>query len=840
MGRAILHLLLVVLAAVVLFFAVPQAYRPQGVRLETYHGELARRREQAARDPRVVRIAVVWPKDGSRPESLFMGAQIAAEEVNRKTLLDPDLYREEYFTNPQYFKNLGTENGQKYCAGVPIKIPRDNGKFELRCTQIRLDRIDPCSDEEVEKAKDISADPRYVAVVGHSGSDIAKHASIRYQYANLLFFSVNATDPSLTTHGFGFVFRNIPTDEEVAEALAKTLIPFRSDKVGILYAPAGPSREVRYSHMLSAVNIFSSAGTRRQPGLDITFQEPYGSVRLPNYTGPCVPLPARLFDTTTERLYDRHVRRLRASVNEARQNGVQVMMLLDDQPQGAKAALTQIRLHGPEMRVLGGPAVDSPAFFDAPAQLVRLPATTAPVSYFSLPVGSQAKAEYVRARARELSFLFVGDWGAPIQIDEQTGRRVVELIGAQLDAARVREGEDLQSALTLVDSFSQDVTKTFEQGREQNPRDPWFVPGALGIYLGVLETTLANAAQARPGAPACLNLPTATPIPTLPPTPSPQQIGAGARTRVRPARATAPPVQWSFATGTRVGDFRPPQAPQQADWCDADKVRGTEQEPGTYQKAAAFLRATRDDFLPVNPADVATETPAAATVLALLTYKYGPQPYRERIEERIRSVIRRRAEVEDLDEPTAQKELDRVLNDPIRREEALWSLLAPPSELNYERSSLDPEGFLWRLFATAIIGENPADFGIKLRALSYVPPGPCTTSVASVFSPALKIESVQNFVRAYQERYKNDPREAYRDAPDSIAAQGYEAIKVLTQAYARKGSVVPTEAASILRLRQFDGLTGKISFTGTGDVENKLIFLKVFAGEGPAEFGCTR
>lgn len=848
MGRAVLHLLFAGLAALLIYVSLPQAFRPQGFRLETYYGEIAGKREQAARDPRAIRIAVVWPRDGSRPESLIMGAQVAAEEANRKTFIDPDLYKEEDV------KHLPMEGGRRYCEGVPLKIPNGDGRFVVRCTKIVLDRIDPCSEDEAEAAKELSADPKYVAVVGHSASDIAKHVSIRYQYTSLLYFAVNATDPALTTHGFGFVFRNVPTDNEVAEALAKTLVPSRRDKAGILFAQSGHSREVRPSHMLSAVNIFSSAGARRQPGLDISFHQPYGSVRPP-HSGPCVPFVARVFNSADERLYERHLRRLRASIDEARQNDVQIMMLLDDQPLGARAALSQIRLHGPEQRVLGGPPLDTPDFFDAPAgdgRLVRLPAATAPVSYFSMPSGGQEKANYVRARARELSYLFVGDWGAPIRIDDQTARRVVELIGAQLDAARVNEGEDLRTALELVNGFAEKVTPIFEEGRAQEPHDPWFVPGALGIYLGVLETTLANAARARPGVAACLQtLPTPTPVPTPPPVATPprmRQIVAGAAG----GRATPMPTpqgQWSFAARPAIGPFRAPEVAPLSDWCEAEKVRVSQQSPGTYQKAAAFLRVARAGFLPpekpaadaaATPADAARETPAAATVLALLTYKYGRQPYQQRIEERIRSVMTEQGRVTNQDPRVTQEQIGRALKDPNAREMALWSLLAPPAEANYEETSLDPEGFLWRLFATAIVGENPTDFGIQLRALSYVSPDPCTTSVASVFSSALKIDSVQSFVKAYRDRYRDDPRVGYRDDPDPIAAQGYEAIKVLAAAYARKGSVVPTEAASVLRRLEFDGVTGKITFDNTGDVKNKLVFLKVFGGQGPAEFGCKR
>jgi branched-chain amino acid transport system substrate-binding protein len=76
-------------------------------------------------------------------------------------------------------------------------------------------------DKEQKIARTIAADANIVAVIGHLESDGAIPVSVTYQEAGLLFISTGATSPSLTDHGFPYVFRNIPSDSETGKVLAK-------------------------------------------------------------------------------------------------------------------------------------------------------------------------------------------------------------------------------------------------------------------------------------------------------------------------------------------------------------------------------------------------------------------------------------------------------------------------------------------------------------------------------------------------------------------------------------------------------------------------------------------
>ncbi len=69
-------------------------------------------------------------------------------------------------------------------------------------------------------ANKFAKDPDVVAVIGHNTSDVALPASIIYERDKVVFITPFATTPSLTNHGFRFVFRTLPTDTDYARRLA--------------------------------------------------------------------------------------------------------------------------------------------------------------------------------------------------------------------------------------------------------------------------------------------------------------------------------------------------------------------------------------------------------------------------------------------------------------------------------------------------------------------------------------------------------------------------------------------------------------------------------------------
>lgn len=80
----------------------------------------------------------------------------------------------------------------------------------------------------------------------------------------------------------------------------------------------------------------------------------------------------------------------------------------------------------------------------------------------------------------------------------------------------------------------------------------------------------------------------------------------------------------------------------------------------------------------------------------------------------------------------------------------------------------------------------------------------------------------QVFVEKFKKRYGL--------APDSHAAQGYDAMKVLINAIEIGGSAVPAKVSANLRfMKDWDSITGKYSFNLNGDVLGKKIYFKILS-----------
>ena len=94
------------------------------------------------------------------------------------------------------------------------------------------------------------------------------------------------------------------------------------------------------------------------------------------------------------------------------------------------------------------------------------------------------------------------------------------------------------------------------------------------------------------------------------------------------------------------------------------------------------------------------------------------------------------------------------------------------------------------------------------------------TIVPSNFYPYDKREVVQNFIESFKEKYNK--------MPDTWAALYYDAAKVLFYAIKKAGTTNPRIVAETLHnIKNFQGVTGNISFTKRGDVIGKKLFMKI-------------
>jgi branched-chain amino acid transport system substrate-binding protein len=85
-------------------------------------------------------------------------------------------------------------------------------------------------------------------------------------------------------------------------------------------------------------------------------------------------------------------------------------------------------------------------------------------------------------------------------------------------------------------------------------------------------------------------------------------------------------------------------------------------------------------------------------------------------------------------------------------------------------------------------------------------------------------ENVQNFVKAFKEKFNTEP--------DMFAAQAYDAAKILLTAIKNAdGQGGEALQAEMAKIKDFPGITGNTSFTETGDALKDIIILKVENGK---------
>lgn len=106
--------------------------------------------------------------------------------------------------------------------GVALAVDEINGQGGIGGRKIRLVEKD---DENtvtggVNAAQSFTKIPGLAAVIGHRSSAVCIAAAAIYEEAGIVMLSPTATAPGLTQKGYQFIFRNIPSDAEIARQLA--------------------------------------------------------------------------------------------------------------------------------------------------------------------------------------------------------------------------------------------------------------------------------------------------------------------------------------------------------------------------------------------------------------------------------------------------------------------------------------------------------------------------------------------------------------------------------------------------------------------------------------------
>ncbi|MBF0465874.1 MAG: ABC transporter substrate-binding protein [Nitrospirae bacterium] len=107
--------------------------------------------------------------------------------------------------------------------GIMLAVEEFNAKGGFKGRKMRyIEREDNGKpDNAIEIAREFANNEDVIAVIGHLNTDVAIAASVVYEYNGVVFITPRATNPLLTRHGFGYVFRNRTSDGYSALWLAK-------------------------------------------------------------------------------------------------------------------------------------------------------------------------------------------------------------------------------------------------------------------------------------------------------------------------------------------------------------------------------------------------------------------------------------------------------------------------------------------------------------------------------------------------------------------------------------------------------------------------------------------
>ena len=87
----------------------------------------------------------------------------------------------------------------------------------------------------------------------------------------------------------------------------------------------------------------------------------------------------------------------------------------------------------------------------------------------------------------------------------------------------------------------------------------------------------------------------------------------------------------------------------------------------------------------------------------------------------------------------------------------------------------------------------------------------------------------QAFVRKFRARYARNP--------DTWAAQGYDALRILAKAVRATGSRNPLDLSNAIRFMDpWEGANGRYKFDSRGELEDKPLFLNVYRNGTPVTF----
>lgn len=113
-------------------------------------------------------------------------------------------------------------NNNLFNEGIDLALKEINGEGGIKGRELQLLKRDDNSEVALGMsiAQSFADNEKIQAVIGHDNSFISIPTSAIYDDAGLVMLSPASTAPDLTKAGYKHVFRNIPSDDEIARQLA--------------------------------------------------------------------------------------------------------------------------------------------------------------------------------------------------------------------------------------------------------------------------------------------------------------------------------------------------------------------------------------------------------------------------------------------------------------------------------------------------------------------------------------------------------------------------------------------------------------------------------------------
>lgn len=141
------------------------------------------------------------------------------------------------------------EGISSYINGILLAsetINQRQNKLLGRTLKVHIKQEGKTFEDTKPTIRQVVANPRITAVLGHRSSSIAIPASVIYERSQVIFITPFATAKKLTGHNFKYVFRMAPNNEIMADQLSSVAYTLGYKRIVTLYARDDLSREIAF------------------------------------------------------------------------------------------------------------------------------------------------------------------------------------------------------------------------------------------------------------------------------------------------------------------------------------------------------------------------------------------------------------------------------------------------------------------------------------------------------------------------------------------------------------------------------------------------------------------